>query len=53
MKKQLTINFLLAASILMAQEVNSNTIALWVFDEQAQIYPSCVLSDISKNGSSK
>ena len=30
-------------------EKNSSTIALWTFDEQIGIYPSCVLSDMSDN----
>jgi hypothetical protein len=30
-------------------EKKSSTIALWTFDEQIGIYPSCVLSDVSEN----
>lgn len=30
-------------------EQKFSTIALWTFDEQIGIYPSCVLSDMSEN----
>jgi hypothetical protein len=30
-------------------EIKSPTIALWTFDEQIGVYPSCVLSDMSEN----
>jgi hypothetical protein len=33
----------------MARPARSATVALWLFDEQQGIYPSCVLSDSSEN----
>src|SRR5262245_56386863 len=30
--------------------VTAGTVALWLFDEQAEIYPSCLLHDSSGNG---
>ena len=42
-----------AAALLLliaAAPVRGQTIAAWPFDEQAGIYPSCVLNDVSPNG---
>jgi hypothetical protein len=35
--------------VVAAQPLRSETVALWLFDEQAGIYPSCVLGDASEN----
>ncbi len=41
--------FLLALTILGCEEESVRTVALWSFDEQIGIYPSCVISDLSDN----
>jgi len=33
-----------------AARLGAATVALWLFDEQAEIYPSCLLNDASGNG---
>jgi Concanavalin A-like lectin/glucanases superfamily len=33
-----------------ASQASAGTVALWLFDEQAEIYPSCLLNDASGNG---
>ena len=35
--------------IIFSNIVFSQTVALWLFDEQQEIYPSCVLNDNSEN----
>ena len=37
------------STLIGCQQQKIETVALWPFDEQRGIYPSCVISDISKN----
>jgi hypothetical protein len=38
-----------AAALFVPARLNAETVALWLFDEQVGIYPSCVLGDASQN----
>ncbi len=39
------LKFALCLLLLFAAHINADTVALWLFDEQEGLYPSCVLGD--------